>query len=249
MSEEITYYEEELRDLVAELEAGLKGLKKLGNAGKAERLAELASRHLRVKQVLHSYKVEMRDLPREDVTEFDVRSREFHEKLQILGAGLAASREDAERSELGVLTVDEMTTEEVLQEADETQDKSLSALQRMQKDIAASKEVGTEAAARLQAQTDQLKNVDTDIMKVKSNLARADVLVRAFVRKMATDKIIMGFMCLIFIGVVVIIVYKVVDPKGADDSGLSVPDAIVPSTTTRRLGALDAFHALLARRR
>ena len=44
MSEEITYYEEELRDLVAELEAGLKGLKKLGNAGKAERLAELAQR-------------------------------------------------------------------------------------------------------------------------------------------------------------------------------------------------------------
>ena len=35
-------------------------------------------------------------------------------------------------------------------------------------------------------------NIDTDIMKVKSNLSRADLLIRAFMRKMATDKIIMS---------------------------------------------------------
>ena len=38
---------------------------------------------------------------------------------------------------------------------------------------------------------------------------------------MATDKIIMLFMCLIIIGIVVIIVYKFVDPQGAADAGAS----------------------------
>jgi len=37
------------------------------------------------------------------------------------------------------------------------------------------------------------------------------------------------FMCLIFCGVVGIIVYKAVAPKSADDSGLNVPDEIVSS--------------------
>ena len=52
-------------------------------------------------------------------------------------------------------------------------------------------QVGTETAEKLRGQTEQLRNIDVDIMKVKSNLNRADVLIRAFVRKMMTDKIIM----------------------------------------------------------
>ena len=38
-----------------------------------------------------------------------------------------------------------------------------------------------------------LRNIDADIMKVKSNLSRADLLLRAFMRKIMTDKIIMIF--------------------------------------------------------
>ena len=43
-------------------------------------------------------------------------------------------------------------------------------------------------------------------------------------------------MCLIFCGIVTIIVYKFVDPKGSDDSGLNVPDEVVnPLAGARRL--------------
>ena len=34
-------------------------------------------------------------------------------------------------------------------------------------------------------------------------------------------------MLLIFIGIVVIIVWKIVDPEGVEDAGLNVPDAVV----------------------
>ena len=86
-----------------------------------------------------------------------------------------------------------MTSQEVLQEAGKVQDQSLGALARMKQNIAASKEVGAATAAQLEAQTRQLKNIDTDVMKVKSNLSRADLLLRAFMRKIMTDKIIMIF--------------------------------------------------------
>ena len=89
-----------------------------------------------------------------------------------------------------------MSTTEVLQEAGKVQDQSLSALQRMKQNIAASKEVGASTAAQLEAQTRQLKNIDADVMKVKSNLSRADLLLRAFMRKIMTDKIIMLFSAL-----------------------------------------------------
>ena len=87
--------------------------------------------------------------------------------------------------------------------------------------------MGAETAQKLKGQTEQLKNIDADIMKVKSNLKRADLLLRAFMRRMMTDKVIMIFVCLIFCGIVGIIVYKVVDPQGADESGLNVPDEVV----------------------
>ena len=72
-------------------------------------------------------------------------------------------------------------------------------------------------------------------------------------RKMATDKIIMVFMCLIFIGVVVIIVYKIAvpdvqeeDAEGAD-GGPSDTTLVDPLAATRR--SLAALRSLLERSR
>ena len=103
----------------------------------------------------------------------------------------------------------------------------MDAVNRMKRQIEESKEVGASTAVRLKGQTEQLRKIDEDIMKVGSNLQRADLLLRQFMRKMATDKIIMAFMLLIFIGVLVIIVWKIVDPDGVEDANLNVPDQVV----------------------
>ena len=158
---------------------------------------------------------------------------------------MQAAKEEAERQQVGVRTVDEMSTQEVIQEASKVQDASLNKVKRMQQTVEESRQVGAATAIRLKGQTEQLKNIDTDIMKVKSNLSRADLLLRAFMRKMMTDKLIMGFMLLIFIGIVVIVIYKMVGPDKADEG--SAPTSVV-SSTRRQLAALDAFHALLKRR-
>ena len=54
---------------------------------------------------------------------------------------------------------------------------------------------------------------------------------------------------MIFIGVVVIIVWKIVDPDGVEDAGLDVPNQVVDplaaSSSSRR--RLDAFRSLASR--
>ena len=228
--DEIRYYEEDLLDLVNELEMGVGEVEtktRMAAAEKVEKLHALSGRLQRAKQVMKSFRVEMRDLPRDKVASCEVKAREYQEKLNTFHNRITALKQESERQQVGVRTVDEMSTQEVLQEADRVQDQSLSAIERMKRDIADSRQVGIATAAKLEEQTAQLRSIDADIMKVKTNLARADLLIRAFVRKMATDKIIMLFMCLIFIGVVVIIVYKFVDPQGADDAGISIPDEVM----------------------
>ena len=98
----------------------------------------------------------------------------------------------------------------------------------MKRQIEESKQVGAETAAKLKGQTEQLKNIDQDIMKVKSNLKRADLLLRAFMRRMATDKIVMVFMCLIFLGIIIIIACKSLGVEGTEDmNGAPTQDEII----------------------
>jgi len=212
MTEEIAYYDEELNELIANIEDGVDHLGKKRGAAKTEAITNLEERMKRAKQVLHSFKVEMRELPRDQNIAYDAKHKEHHAKLQALNGDLQIAKSDADRQNLGVRSIEEMTPAEILEVAGKTQDQSLASVNRMKQRIAESKVVGAETAEKLRGQTEQLKNIDVDIMKVKSNLNRADVLIRAFVRKMMTDKIIMLLVCLIFCGVVGIIVYRVVKP-------------------------------------
>jgi len=252
-SEELRDYDEELAGLVDEISNGLLGLQKpkLTAVAKSEKIYELTGRLQRAKQVLQSYKVEMRDLPREQSASYDIRAREFQQRLQAMFTELQAAKEDAERAQVGVRTVDEMTTQEVITEAGKVQDASMLKVKRMQQQVAESREVGAATAVRLKGQTEQLKNVDTDIMKVKDNLSRADLLLRAFMRKMMTDKLIVAFMCMIMIGIGVIVAFKVIN--GGDDDDAETSTSV--SAAVRRLApsspssASAAFQALLERSR
>ena len=89
--------------------------------------------------------------------------------------------------------------------------------------------MGAETASKLKGQTEQLKNIDQDIMKVKSNLKRADLLLRAFMRRMATDKIFMVFMCLIFCGIITIIALKAVGVDEVQEVNAPTPDELKSS--------------------
>ena len=57
-------------------------------------------------------------------------------------------------------------------------------------------------------QTEQLARVEEGIQEVNTYLKLASKELRAFVRRTATDKIIMSFVCLIVIGIIFIIIWQ-----------------------------------------
>jgi len=128
----------------------------------------------------------------------------------------------------GVESADTMSAQSLITRGAQIQDQSLASTSRSKRMIEDSRAIGVETATQLKSQTEQLRNIDEDIMKVESNLKRADMLIRAFLRRMATDKFIMVFMFLIVVGIITIIIYKAINPKGAAKQGFNVPDNLTP---------------------
>eukprot|EP00908_Phaeocystis_cordata_P001162 Transcript_11248.p1 GENE.Transcript_11248~~Transcript_11248.p1 ORF type:complete len:226 (-),score=117.73 Transcript_11248:123-800(-) len=194
-----------------------------------QRITELQNRLQRARQVLQAFKVEMRELPREYTGTYDAKAKQHHATLQKLHGDLQWAKTEGESAAGPSRNIDEMTSSEIIMEGAKIQDKSKAAVDRMKRQIEDSKQVGAETAQKLKSQTEQLKNVDQDIMKVKSNLKRADLLLRAFMRRMATDKIFMVFMCLIFCGIITIIALKAVGVDEVQEVNAPTPDELKSS--------------------
>ena len=62
-------------------------------------------------------------------------------------------------------------------------------------------------------------------MTIEDTLTRADKLIRTFSRRMATDRVILFFAFLVFVGIVGIVTYSVLNPEQDD---FYVPDQVKP---------------------
>ena len=110
---------------------------------------------------------------------------------------------------------DAMTADELLQKADAIQDDDLDRADGMIRTIEQTKEIGTNIGQELDRQTGQLKKASEHVKEIESNMDMANRELRSFVRRMATDKLIMVFLCCIVLGVAGIIVYAIIEDKTA----------------------------------
>lgn len=115
-----------------------------------------------------------------------------------------------------------MTTQQVLEKGAKIQDESIKSLDRTIGVIEQTKNLGSETAQALAAQTEQLGRISEGVDEVESNLQQANKQLRAFARKIATDKIIMVFLCLIVCAIIAIIIIKVVDNSAGSGSNETV---------------------------
>jgi len=95
------------------------------------------------------------------------------------------------------------STRDVINATKKTTDDSVESLSRSKRIVEDTKIIGASVANALKEQTEILTGVNTDVDKIESNLGMADKQIRAFVRRMMTDKIILAFLCLIVIGIIV----------------------------------------------
>ncbi|EGC38842.1 hypothetical protein DICPUDRAFT_75576 [Dictyostelium purpureum] len=222
--------EAEFESIAKELELGIKNLSK-NRRDVAGTVALLRNRLTRAKQILRSYKLDFRELPKGDQKPFQEKANEYEEKLKKLENDLNwAERDDGSGSPAaatvqsnGVQTQNEETTQ-ILNQAKNIQKKDLDAVRRIEMDVANMNQAGTSTLEEMAVQEEQMKRIQKDMEEVDSNLKLATRQMRAFARKMATDKIIMGLILLIVIAIIFVIIYTIVRPK----SNPKVADRIIP---------------------
>ncbi|KAI9190368.1 hypothetical protein H9P43_001802 [Blastocladiella emersonii ATCC 22665] len=218
MTEELGEYDEQLSEIVEAMKNSLENeVSKLMGPARLEKCEYLKNRLNRGRQLVKSINVELRELPPDKRTIWVEKAKAYDGQLNKLQQDLNWAVTSAERDgQAGrvVKGVDEMTAKEMTQAALETQAQSLQSTARTKAVIATTIQMGTETFDVLKQQTEQIQGINDKVDQVESNLKRADKQLRAFLRKMATDRIIMIFVFLIVLGIVGAILIRVFDPKG-----------------------------------
>lgn len=106
-----------------------------------------------------------------------------------------------------------MTAKELTTQALMVQDMSLAATDRIKRTIAETTEIGVITSTALKGQGEQITRISENVDQAETNLKRADKQLRAFMRRMATDRIFLVLIFLTLVAIITIIVYKTVAKK------------------------------------
>jgi len=226
-TEEIQDLSDELEQLTTEIRRGIDGLVKLKGVERSNKVSLLNNRIARGRQVFKSFKIELRDIPKTAQEPFMRKAKEYGDIINKLIEDLnwAESREDLLEGGKKPGDLENMATDEILKGAADIQASSLQSLDRTIAVIEDTRGVGSAASNALVENTEHMERIKGQLDDLESNLTLAGKQLRSFARRAGTDKIIMGFMCLIVCGIVFIIVWSAVKPGSSNN----VPDDLKPN--------------------
>ncbi|MED6147590.1 putative plant SNARE 11 [Stylosanthes scabra] len=135
-------------------------------------------------------------------------------------------------AEENVLLASSMTNQQLMDNGNRMMDETDQAIERGKKVVQETLNVGTETAAALKAQTEQMSRIVNELDSIHFSIKRASQLVKEIGRQVATDKCIMGLLFLIVAGVVAIIIVKLVHPNNKDIRDIP---GLAPPAMNRRL--------------
>ncbi|XP_016199046.1 novel plant SNARE 11-like isoform X1 [Arachis ipaensis] len=134
--------------------------------------------------------------------------------------------------EENVLLASSMTNEQLINKGHQMMDETDQAIDRGKKIVQETLNIGTEAAATLKSQTEQMSRVVNELDSIHFSMKRASKLAKQLGRQIATDKCIMMLLFLIVIGVIAIVIVKLINPNNQDIRDIP---GLGPPALTRRL--------------
>jgi len=208
---EVDDYADELEEVLGEITKGIDKIRTLNGSAKLDQVELLNNRIARAKQIFLSLKIEVRELPKEAQRAWEGKCTDYNERINKLMQELDWAKRDELTGGAGridTMNPDNLTAGQLLKAGVETQKESLDATDRIKKKIDQTKEVGTKTMEELASQREQIESASGQMDTLLDNLKQASNQLRAFARKMVTDKIIMGIICLIIIGIIFCIVWS-----------------------------------------
>jgi len=236
-------YFQELEELCSEVEKEMTASRKSKGKERESKALVIKNRLQRAKVVLRSVKVEFREMSKLEALPFQDRAREYEERVKKLLEDVGwMERDEEHREELLQKAEEDNDYKKILEKGAAIQTDDLQRLENMRRQVDETIVVGTDILTEMSEQKDQLNQVRKGVDEVEANVKIASKQARILARRLATDKIILGFILLIVILVVFIIIYSVVKPKDSLIGGssslspLSVTTIIIPVVTTFLLG-------------
>lgn len=219
---EIDIAAEELDDLLRQVKSGIDGLSGMSGGERSTKLKNLKSSMTRAKNVLHSMKVELQDVEEREKAVFSKKISEYKSKYDGIHRELQAAGNASAKAELrdGASPRGDgnphSNSEQMLDEAGKIQADDKKSTKRMLRQIEQTKELGADTMSTMKAQTEQITHIHQGLEEIDSTLGMAAQQIKQFSRKMATDKLIMGFLFLVVVGVITIIALKMFGVVGGD---------------------------------
>lgn len=238
---DIQYWDDTLTEEIDTIKNMINDIPSLQGVDKAATIDRANGRLRSAKGTKRSYKMEIRLI--QDVAKrrsYEQRLGQLDQQLKTLTADCKALEAETQRGELFVDGGPEgpaannngvdptKAGDAMLKEAHGLQDKTQDSLSNTKQMIAESKDVGASTLEELQRQREVIGSIETEIDRVDDNLARAEVLLKQFGKRMASDHFIQCFAvinCLLFLGV---LIYAIVSGKDLNPS--SNPDSPVEAT-------------------
>ncbi|KAH7514319.1 hypothetical protein FEM48_Zijuj11G0076300 [Ziziphus jujuba var. spinosa] len=155
---------------------------------------------------------------------FDGTAEEHGEENVLLASNI----QDIIISEAEALCFTDMTNQQLIDNGNRMMDETDQAIERSKKVVQDTVNVGTETAAALKAQTEQMSRIVNELDSIHFSIKKASQLVKEIGRQVATDKCIMVFLFLIVVGVIAIIIVKIVHPNNKDIR--DIPGLAPPAT-------------------
>lgn len=250
ISEELADIDGQIADILRALANGFQKLEKIKDSNRRSRqLEELTEKMRECKRLIKEFDREVKD------SEYKIDSdtiKMLNEKKQSMIKELntyvamkkqQANNLDSKRADLfegpsegggedNVMLASSMTNQQLVDHGNNMMDETDQVIERSKKVVHDTINVGTETAAALKAQTEQMSRIVNELDSIHFSIKKASQLVKEIGRQVATDRCIMALLFLIVIGVIAIIIVKLVNPHNKDIRDIP---GLAPPVQNRRL--------------
>ncbi|KAL3619429.1 putative plant SNARE 11 [Castilleja foliolosa] len=250
VSEELAEIEGQISDILRALSNGFQKLDKIKDSSRQSRqLEELTDKMRECKRLIKEFDRELKDSDyKNDPDTTKMLTEKKQSMIKELNSYVAlkkqyASNLENKRVDLfegpgegfveeNVLLASNMSNQQLVDHGNQMMDETDQAINRAQKVVHDTIDVGTETAAALKSQTEQMSRIVNELDSIHFSIKKASKLVREIGRQVATDRCIMALLFLIVIGVVAIIIVKIVNPSNRDIRDIP---GLAPPVPTRKL--------------
>ncbi|XP_030948255.1 novel plant SNARE 11-like isoform X3 [Quercus lobata] len=250
VSEELAEIHGEISDIFRALSNGFQKLEKVKDSNRQSRqLEELTEKMRECKRLIKEFDRKAKDLEsRNDPDTNKMLNEKKQSMIKELNSYVALKKQYASNlenkridlfdggtegyGEDNVLLASTMTNQQLVDSGNQMMDETDQAIERSKKIVQDTVNVGTETAAALKAQTEQMSWVVNVLDSIHFSIKKASQLVKELGRQVATDKCIMALLFLIVVRVIAIIIVKLVNPNNKDIKDIP---GLAPPAMTRKL--------------